>query len=154
MNSTEKPGRVFSFLVIIIIQVAILSCKQHDPQTESLANFKKVVNRSYQYLASAKINKKAGFFGECSVNMGIESGIRISETVCDDTGDSLNITIRITDPSSRPPSQQLRQITILEQEEDITIARGNTARLLNGITLHFDETGQSVILKGNVSLKP
>jgi len=137
---------------------AASACSQGDvqsPAADGLDDFREVVEAAYQRLVGGQIRKKAGFFGECSVDWGTESGIRVSETVCDNGKDSWTVTIRITDPTSRPPSQRQSQITMaLDEERNLTLLREKKEQLESGITLRLDRTGQSVVLDGSVSMEP
>jgi hypothetical protein len=136
---------------------AASGCSQHDaqsPAADGLDDFRQVVEAAYQRLVGGRIRKKAGFFGECSVDWRTESGIRVSETVCDNGKDSWTVTIRITDPTSRPPSQRQTQMTIaLDDERNLTLLREKKEQLKNRITLRLDRTGQSVVLDGPVRLE-
>jgi hypothetical protein len=59
------------------------------------------------------------------------------------------VTIRVTDPTSRPPSQRQTQVSVsLDEAHQLTLTREMTQRLQNGITLYLDRTGQSVVLTG------
>ena len=133
------------------------ACSQsvpHSPAADGLDDFREVVEEGYQRLAAGRIQKKAGFMNECSVDWRTERGIRVSETVCDAGTQSGTVTIRITDPSSRPPSQKQTQVTvILDEDHQLTLAREMTQRLANGITLYLDRTGQSVVLNGPLRLE-
>lgn len=153
MKSVDKLRRVFAPLVITTCMAS--ACNSQAPSSDGLDSFRQAVQVSYQRLVAGKIRKKDGFFGECSVDFGSENGVRISETVCDKGENSGNITIRVTDPTSRPPSQKLAKLTVaLSEEGEISLDRGSSERLSNGITLLFDQSGQSVELNGKLSFKP
>ena len=115
MQSMQNIKSALALLLTGCFVAAASACSQRDaqsPAADGLDDFREVVEAAYQRLTGGRIRKKAGFFGECSVDWRTESGIRVSETVCDDGKDSWTVTIRITDPSSRPPSQRQSQVTV------------------------------------------
>ncbi len=158
MQSMQNIKSALPLLLAACFVAAAPACSQRDvqsPAADGLDDFREVVEAAYQRLVGGQIRKKAGFFGECSVDWGTESGIRVSETVCDNGKDSWAVTIRITDPTSRPPSQRQTEITVaLDEERDLTLLREKKETLENGITLRLDRTGQSVVLDGSVSIEP
>jgi len=158
MQSMQYIKSALPLLLTACFVAAASACSQHDaqsPAADGLDDFREVVEAAYQRLTGGRIQKKAGFFGECSVDWRTESGIRVSETVCDDGKDSWKVTIRVTDPTSRPPSQRQTQMTVaLDEERDLTLLREKMEQLENGVTLRLDRTGQSVVLDGPVRLEP
>lgn len=158
MRVKNNITRTCAALGILGVLATNSACDQGDPRTLSAAaqdDFIQLVEDSYREMKAGQIKKKAGFFGECSVDFGMENGIRYSKTVCDAGKDSLKVTIRVTDPSSRPPSQQNKSIALtLDEGKKKNVARGKTEQLQNGITLHLDRSGQSVEMTGIVPSTP
>ncbi len=142
---------VLAFGLVMLVS----ACEQNAPQRQSgvgIEDFDLAVEAAYKRLASATIRKKDGFYNECSVDFAIEHGIRISETVCDNSDNSLDITIRVADPATRPPSQRRKVISFqLEKNNRVNLQRGSTKQMENGVALHLDRTGQSVELTANSS---
>ncbi|GEM_PF-1704823 len=158
MKLGEFPKLVFPFLVVSGFLLIPLGCKQRDaqvPATDGQIDFIKVVEEQYRRLTSGEIGKRGGFSNQCSVGMDIKRGIRVSETVCDSSGKFWDVTIRVTDPSSRPPSQRQKTIgVVLDDHGDIILSRGNSQQLSNGVTMSLDRTGQSVVMNGQVNFEP
>lgn len=154
MKLGEIPRIVFPVLLVSGLVLVPSGCKQRDaqvPANDGQIDFKKVVEDQYRKLASGKIRKQGGFSNQCSVGMDIDRGIRVSETVCDSEGHFWDVTIRITDPSNRPPSQRQKKINVaLGDGRYITVSRGVPQQISNGITVNLDRTGQSVVLNGKV----
>lgn len=137
---------VLSFGLVMLIS----ACEQSGPQRQSgtgIVDFKKAVEVAYKRLVSGTIRKKDGFYNECSVEFAVEHGIRVSETVCDNGDNSLDITIRVTDPATRPPSQRRKDVSFkLGKNRLVNIQQDSTKQTESGVTLYLDRTGQSVVL--------
>jgi hypothetical protein len=129
------------------------ACEQGGPQRQSgvgFADFTRAVEAAYKRLVFSTIRKKDGFYNECSVDLAIEHGIRVSETVCDNSNNSLDITIRVTDPASRPPSQRRKDVSFkLGKNGLVNLPRDSTKQMESGVALYLDRTGQSVVLTAN-----
>ena len=155
MKLGEIPRIVLPFLLASGLVLIPSGCKQRDaqvPADNSQIDFIKVVEGRYRKLASGKIRKIRGFSNRCSVGMDIDRGIRVSETVCDSERHFWDVTIRITDPSNRPPSQRQKKINMaLGDGRYITVNRGGPQQISKGITMSLDRTGQSVVLNGKVN---
>ena len=134
-----------------VIAIHLVGCGDsgtYTPRGDGIGDFQKAVALSYDKLQRGKVVKKKGFYNECSVDWAEFEGIRISETVCDLDLKSRRVTIRITDPTSRPPSYRLNSISIAaEINLTITVRRGTKQELPNGINVKLDRTGQSVELE-------
>ena len=157
MKHSEIPRIVLMFLLVSGAVLISSGCKERDanvPTTDGQIDFIKVVEDQYRRLAAGKVRKKDGFSNQCSVDMKIDRGIRVSETVCDSGEKIWDITIRITDPASRPPSQRQKKINVaLENGRYITLSHSISQQLSNGIGMNLDRTGQSVILNRKVNSK-
>ncbi len=155
MKLGEIPRMVLLFLAVPSLVLIPSGCQQRDaqvPENDGQIDFKIVVEDQYRKLASGEIRKKDGFSNQCSVDMDIERGIRVSETVCDSERRLWDVTIRITDPSNRPPSQRQKKINVaLGNGRFVTVSRGIPQQIPNGITMSLDRTGQSVVLIGKVN---
>lgn len=151
---TKKPIRCLVASLASIFLAAIYACDQGDPGiplADGLNEFNKVVESSYKKLVVGRFRKKAGFSTKCSVDIDTVRGIRVSETICDDDENSLDVTIRITDPTSRPPSQQQKTIRVTQNDGgSFAVDRGDTKTLAEGITFDFDRSGQSAVINGKV----
>ncbi len=144
-------------LAVLVFGLVMLTsaCEQNAPQRQSgvgIEDFKQSVEAAYKRLASGTIRKKDGFYNECSVDFAVEHGIRVSETVCNNSDNSLDITIRVTDPATRPPSQYRKDVSFkLGKNGLVNLPRGSTKQMESGVSLHLDRTGQSVMLTANSS---
>ncbi len=138
-----------AFFVSSLISLACINsgCNQDRPQmSDGLDDLKVVAQKSLSKLEKGKIIRNKGFYIECALDLKRDKGIRISESVCD-KNNTRNIIIRVTDPTSRPPSQQLDKIQLASLSGDIITAyRGKSATTSNGINIKFDRSGQSVII--------
>lgn len=136
--------------ILFIFCSLVWGCRQAEYQTQSSTGFNdfgRSVERAYGRLANGSIQKKSGFYNECSVEFSTETGIRVSQSVCDEGESALSVTIRVTDPTSRPPSQRQNVIPVVLAELGKTkLVRGNTQEFPNGTTIKIDRTGQSAIL--------
>jgi hypothetical protein len=136
-----------AFLVSSFISLACINsgCDQDRPQmSDGLNELRDVAQQSFSSLEKGQIKRNKGFYIECALDLKRDQGINISESVCD-KNNSRNITVRITDPTSRPPSQQLDEIQLTSQSGDtITAYRGKSTTTSNGITIKFDRSGQSL----------
>lgn len=145
MKSGNKISRAFLVSSLILLACVNSSCDQDRPQiADGLGDLIDIAQQSFSRLEKGQITRNDGFYIECALDIKRNNGIRISESVCD-KNNSRSITIRITDPTSRPPSQQLDKIQLTNQSGDTIIAyRGKPATTLNGINIKFDRTGQSI----------
>jgi hypothetical protein len=145
MKSSHTISRAFLVSSLISLACVNSGCDQdHPPMSDGLEELKNIAQQSFSRLEKGQIKRNDGFYIECALDIKRDNGIRISESVCD-KNNSRNITIRITDPTSRPPSQQLDKIQLTSQSGDTIIAyRGKPATTLNGIKIKFDRSGQSV----------
>ncbi len=140
--------------VFLLGPLLLVACEQNSPQYQSASgiyDFKRAVVSAYERLAFKKIRKKDGFYNECSVEFDMNHGIRVSETVCNVDEDALEVTIRVTDPATRPPSQRRLNVSVeLEKYGLLTLSRGIPEKTDSGVMLLLDRTGQSVILTARV----
>lgn len=138
----------------LIFCLLTTGCGQTTPQTQSgvgINDFKRAIISAYQRLISEKVKKKDGFYNECSVEFGMDHGIRVSETVCESDENTWDVTIRVTDPATRPPSQRRKDVSIeLENFGRMNLARGISQKTDSGVMLLLDRTGQSVVLTANI----
>lgn len=150
MRMISRVRNVNRFWIFVSLSCVVLGCQQSESHTQSstgFIDFGKSVERAYGRLAKGNIHKKAGFYNECSVDFSTETGIRISQSVCDDGGNVLNVTIRVTDPASRPPSQRQNRISVVLLDLGKTsLGRDHSKEFPNGTTIKIDRTGQSAIL--------
>ncbi len=143
-------GKIFrAFLVFSCISLALItsSCDQNPiPMTDGIEDFKSIAQQMLYKLEKGEITRNRGFFIECAVDKKRDKGIRISEIVCDKES-FRTITIRVTDPTSRPPSQEIETIKLSTLSGDIITAhKEKTKTTSNGITITFDRSGQSVTM--------
>ncbi len=145
MKFSNKITRAFLVLSLMLLACVNSGCDQNrPPMSDGLEELRNIAQQSFSRLEKGQIKRNNGFYIECALDIKRNNGIRISESVCD-KNNSRNITIRITDPTSRPPSQQLDKIQLTSQSGDTIIAyRGKPATTLNGINIKFDRTGQSI----------
>ncbi|MEE9345972.1 MAG: hypothetical protein V3U88_10235 [Methylococcales bacterium] len=145
MKSSNKISRAFLVSSLILLACVNSGCDQdRPPMSDGLDDLRNIAQQSFSRLEKGQITRNKGFYIECALDLKRKKGIRISESVCD-KNNSRNITIRITDPTSRPPSQQLDKIQLTNQSGDtITAYRGKPATTKNGIKIKFDRSGQSV----------
>ena len=131
-----------------------IACEQNSPQTQSgvgINDFKRAIVSAYQRLISERVQKKDGFYNECSVQFDMDHGIRVSETVCDADGNKWDVTIRVTDPATRPPSQRRVDVSVeLEKFGRVNLSRGISQKTESGVMLLLDRTGQSVVLTASI----
>ncbi|MGH8550342.1 MAG: hypothetical protein ACRERU_17435 [Methylococcales bacterium] len=143
-------GNAYRFCIIISLFCVDSACQRSEFPTQASSgfiDFGKTVERAYNRLAEGNITKKDGFYNECSVDFATETGVRVSESVCDDGDNALKVTIRVTDPTTRPPSQRQDRIAVvLGDLGKKNLIRGNTEEFPNGTTIVVDRTGQSVTL--------
>ncbi|MCH9696880.1 MAG: hypothetical protein K0U68_02140 [Gammaproteobacteria bacterium] len=136
-------------LVYIFFLNFQMGCNESVTQSsEGIEDFFTVSQQSLTRLEKGEITRNRGFNTECAVDIKRDRGIRISETVCD-KADFRSITIRITDPTSRPPSQKIRSIQLTTlTDETVTTKKGETQTTSSGVVIKLDRSGQSVILSG------
>jgi hypothetical protein len=150
MINVSTIGHVSRACIVISILCLESGCQRSEFQTQSSSGFVdygKSIERAYNRLAEGRIDKRQGFENECSVELTSQGGVRVSESVCDDGEGALKVTILVTDPASRPPSQRQEQITVvLGDLGKKNLIRGNTEELPNGTTINIDRTGQSATL--------
>ncbi len=146
-----------TFLIFSLITMALFAggCNQSPyPRAEGIEDFKFIAQQMLKKLEKGEIIRTNGFYIECAVDKKREKGVRISEIVCDKEN-TRSITIRITDPTSRPPSQKIEAIQLSALSGDIiTTSIGKTNTISNGITIDFDRSGQSVTLVRLVETTP
>ena len=155
MKSSSKRSRALLVSSLTLFFSMISGCDQNRPQAiDGIEDFQVVAQEFFYKLEKGQIRRNRGFYTECALDIKSAKGIRISETVCDK--DALrHITIRITDPGSRPPSQRIEKIQLSSQSGDtMTAYRGKDKTTINGITVQFDRSGQSVIMDGQVKIQP
>ncbi len=155
MKSRSKSSRALLVSSLILFVALTSGCDQSRPQAiDGIEDFQTVAQQFLNKLEKGQILRNRGFYTECAVDIKRDKGIRISETVCDK--DNLrHITIRITDPGSRPPSQRMEKIQLSSLSGDTIIAyRGKDKTTINGITVQFDRSGQSVIMDGQIKIQP
>lgn len=150
MNFSYNISRALLASSLISLVCINSGCDQDRPQmSDGLDELRDVAQQSFSSLEKGQIKRNKGFYIECALDMKRDKGIRISESVCD-KNNSRNITIRITDPTSRPPSQQLDKIQLTNQSGDIITAyRGKSATTSNGIQIKYDRSGQSIEIHTN-----
>ncbi len=150
MKTFSKVRRQYWFWILFSLSYVISGCQQTGFQTQSakgFVDFGKSIERAYNRLSNGQIRKKAGFYNECSVDFSTEKGIRVSQSICNDGKDTLNVTIRVTDPATRPPSQRQKRVSInLEKLGRTSLIPGKTEEFSNGTTIKIDRTGQSATL--------
>lgn len=136
-------------LVYIFFLNFQVGCSESVTQSsEGIEDFITVSQQALTRLEKGVITRNRGFNTECAVDIKRERGIRISETVCDEAN-TRSITIRITDPTSRPPSQKISSIQLTTlTDETVTTKKGKTQTTSSGIDIKLDRSGQSVILSG------
>ena len=150
MKIFSKLRRQNWFWILFSLSCLVSGCQQTGFQTQSskgLVDFGKSIERAYDRLSKGQIRKKPGFYNECSLDFSTEKGIRVSQSICDDGKDALNVTIRVTDPATRPPSQKQDRVSISLAKLGITsLIPGETEKFSNGTTIKINRTGQSAIL--------
>ncbi len=151
MERSDVASRFY--LLFLLVSLACISSSCDSPQTQSadgIDDFISVAQQSLKKLEKGNIKRNSGFYIECAVDIRRDKGIRISETVCDKDS-TRSITIRITDPTSRPPSQKLRSINLASLSgEMITAKKGESKTIENGLTIKLDRSGQSIIMDWNI----
>ena len=145
MNFRYNISRAFLASSLVSLACINCGCDQDRPQMSDGQNeLTDIAQQSFSRLENGLIKRNEGFFIECALDLKRNKGINISESVCD-KNNSREITIRVTDPTSRPPSQQLDKIQLTSQSGDIITAyRGKSTQTSNGIKIKYDRSGQSV----------
>ncbi len=140
---------------MILLVLLTASCDKTQRGTNNdIGDFKSVAQQSLARLEKGKIIRIGGFNIECAVDFKRERGMRISETVCDKEN-IRNITIRVTDPGSRPPSQKVKKIQLTSLDGKlVSVHNGETKTMPNGFTVTFDRSGQSVTLGAQFESQP
>ena len=148
MKDNNRASQAVFVYMLILLALTTSSCDNTQSQSaDGIDDFKIIAQQILTKLENGKITRNPGFYTECAVDIKRDKGIRISETVCDKENVSI-VTIRITDPTSRPPSQKIKTILLSTQSgEMIAISRRETKTTLNGITIKFDRSGQSVTIE-------
>jgi hypothetical protein len=151
MNTGNKKFSAFLIISFILLIFTSSGCDQNrPPMSDGLDDLKTIAQQYFSKLENGKVQRIKGFFIECAVDFMRVKGIRISETVCDKDS-SRNIIIRVTDPTSRPPSQLLDKIQLISQTDNtITVYRGKTVTTSNDITIEFHRSGQSIIFNTQI----
>ncbi len=155
MKYRSKRSRALLVSSLTLFFAMTSGCDQNRPQAiDGIEDFQVVAQEFLYKLENDQILRNRGFYTECAVDFKRAKGIRISETVCDK--DNLrNITLRITDPGSRPPSQRMEKIQLSSLSGDtITAYRGKAKTAINDITIQFDRSGQSVIMNRQIKIQP
>ncbi len=112
MQFSDNNYRDFFVYLLILWALLLSGCDQSQPQmADGIEGFKSIAQEILNKLEKGEIKRNSGFFIECAVDNRREKGIRISETVCDKEN-TRTITIRVTDPTSRPPSQRVETIKL------------------------------------------
>lgn len=144
-NRVSKSIFVYFF---ILLALSISSCDKTQLQSaDGIDDFKSIAQQTLTKLENGEITRNEGFYTECALDVKRDKGIRISESVCDKEN-FRSITIRITDPTSRPPSQKIKTIQLSTESGDIiTASRGGIKTTSKGITIKFDRSGQSIIFE-------
>lgn len=152
MNLKNSFNRLTIVGLTCFFSITLVSCGEDMTQNQiadGLSDFKYAVDVSYQRLVNGQIKRNKGFDSECAVHWDTHGGIRISETVCGKENSGQEITVRITDPTSRPPSQRVDKFLIdAGNGSNISVSRGEIQALENGISIEFDRSGQSIIIIG------
>ncbi len=140
---------------MILLVLFISSCDDTQRGTNNdIGDFKSVAQQALTSLERGKIVRNRGFNIECAVDFKRKRGMRISETVCDKEN-ARNITIRVTDPGSRPPSQKPTKMQLSSLEGKlISVHIGETKTMRNGFNITFDRSGQSVTFDAQFENKP
>ncbi len=155
MKFSDKFFQAFLVFSFISLALIISGCNQSPyPRAEGIEDFKFIAQQMLKKLEKGEITRTNGFYIECAVDKKRDKGVRISEIVCDKEN-TRSITIRITDPTSRPPSQKINTIQLSTLSGDIiTTSLGKTNTISNGITIAFDRSAQSVTLVRLVETTP
>jgi hypothetical protein len=155
MLSNHKIPHAFIGAPLIALTFISTGCDQNRPQmSDGLDDLKATAQQYLSKLEKNDITRVHGFYLECAVNIKRVKGIRVSETVCDKSN-TRAITLRVTDPTARPPSQQLDNIQLTNLSGNtMTIIRGTTKASSSGITITFDRSGQSIVMNRQVARKP
>jgi hypothetical protein len=150
MRKINSVGNVYRWCLAFSLLALESACQRSEFQSQSktgFIDFSQSVERAYHRLAEDRIHKKDGFYNECSVEFFTETGIRVSESVCEEGDSALKVTIQITDPATRPPSQRQEHIAVLLGDLGRkNLIRGQSEEFPNGTTIEIDRTGQTAIL--------